>query len=91
MTRVRSMRLAAAAARALGLQRQAEELAPDSLALLDRVGLRPGDSAIDMGCGPRGILELLCVSGCRQGVGSWAWTPTRATSRWHPNSWTGRG
>jgi SAM-dependent methyltransferase len=42
------------------LQRQAEELAPDSLALLDRIGLRPGDSAIDMGCGPRGILELLC-------------------------------
>jgi ubiquinone/menaquinone biosynthesis C-methylase UbiE len=41
------------------LQRQADELAPDSSALLDRVGLRPGDSAIDLGCGPRGIIDLL--------------------------------
>jgi ubiquinone/menaquinone biosynthesis C-methylase UbiE len=41
------------------LQRQADELAPDSAALLDRVGLRPGDNAIDLGCGPRGIIELL--------------------------------
>jgi SAM-dependent methyltransferase len=41
------------------LQRQAEELAADSVALLDRVGLRPGQIAIDLGCGPRGILDLL--------------------------------
>jgi len=41
------------------LKRQAEELAPESRALLDRVGLRPGQSAIDLGCGPRGILDLL--------------------------------
>ena len=41
------------------LQRQAEELAADSAALLDRVGLRPGHRAIDLGCGPRGILDLL--------------------------------
>lgn len=41
------------------LQRQAEELSADSAALLDRVGLRPGHSAIDLGCGPRGILDLL--------------------------------
>jgi SAM-dependent methyltransferase len=41
------------------LQRQAEELAADSAALLDRVGLRPGQRAIDLGCGPRGILDLL--------------------------------
>ena len=41
------------------LQRQADELAPDSRALLDRVGLRPGHRAIDLGCGPRGILDLL--------------------------------
>ena len=41
------------------LQRQAEELAPESSDLLDRVGLRPGDSAIDLGCGPRGVIELL--------------------------------
>ncbi|HEV3288776.1 MAG TPA: methyltransferase domain-containing protein, partial [Streptosporangiaceae bacterium] len=38
---------------------QADELAPDSATLLDRVGLRPGQSAIDLGCGPRGILDLL--------------------------------
>jgi cyclopropane fatty-acyl-phospholipid synthase-like methyltransferase len=41
------------------LQRQADELAPDSRALLDRVGLQPGQSAIDLGCGPRGIVDLL--------------------------------
>lgn len=41
------------------LQRQADELAEDSRALLDRIGLQPGHSAIDLGCGPRGILDLL--------------------------------
>ena len=41
------------------LQRQADELAGDSAALLDRVGLRPGQSVIDLGCGPRGILDML--------------------------------
>jgi ubiquinone/menaquinone biosynthesis C-methylase UbiE len=41
------------------LQRQADELAPVSRALLDRVGLRPGQSAIDLGCGPRGVVDLL--------------------------------
>jgi ubiquinone/menaquinone biosynthesis C-methylase UbiE len=43
------------------LLRQSDELAPHSSALLDRVELRPGDSAIDVGCGPRGIIELLCA------------------------------
>ena len=41
------------------LQRQADELGPDDSALLDRVGLRPGHSVIDLGCGPRGMLDLL--------------------------------
>jgi SAM-dependent methyltransferase len=41
------------------LQRQADELAGDSAALLDRVGLRPGQCAIDLGCGPHGILDIL--------------------------------
>src|SRR6516225_62404 len=41
------------------LQRQADELAGDSAALLDRVGLRPGHRVIDLGCGPRGILDML--------------------------------
>lgn len=41
------------------LARQASELAPESEELIDRVGLRAGDSAIDLGCGPCGVLELL--------------------------------
>lgn len=41
------------------LQQQADELAPHSAALLDRVGLRPGQRVIDLGCGPRGIVDLL--------------------------------
>ena len=53
------------------LQRQADELAADSAALLDRVGLRPGQSVIDLGCGPRGILDMLfdCVSPVGRVVG----------------------
>lgn len=42
------------------LQRQADELAPESKAVLDRAGLRSGHSAIDFGCGPRGVIEMLC-------------------------------
>jgi ubiquinone/menaquinone biosynthesis C-methylase UbiE len=41
------------------LLRQSQDLAADSAALLDRTGLRPGQHAIDLGCGPRGILGLL--------------------------------
>lgn len=41
------------------LQRQADELRPDSVLLLDRIGLKPGQSAIDLGCGPNGIIDLL--------------------------------
>src|SRR5215470_9801557 len=41
------------------LQRQSDELRPYSAELLDRVGLEPGESAIDLGCGPRGIIQLL--------------------------------
>jgi ubiquinone/menaquinone biosynthesis C-methylase UbiE len=51
--------LGSSAGESARLQRQAAELAPDSAVLLDRVGLRPGQSAIDLGCGPRGILDLL--------------------------------
>jgi ubiquinone/menaquinone biosynthesis C-methylase UbiE len=44
------------------LQRQAEELAPISRVLLERTAW-PGQHVIDVGCGPRGVLELLveCV------------------------------
>ena len=44
------------------LQRQSEELQPEARTLLGRLGelgLRPGQTAIDLGCGPRGILDLL--------------------------------
>jgi ubiquinone/menaquinone biosynthesis C-methylase UbiE len=41
------------------LSRQADELRPESEALVERTGLGPGDRAIDVGCGPRGILDLL--------------------------------
>jgi ubiquinone/menaquinone biosynthesis C-methylase UbiE len=43
------------------LQRQAGELATESAALLDRVVLQPGQRAIDLGCGPRGIVDLLAA------------------------------
>jgi SAM-dependent methyltransferase len=42
------------------LQQQSDELAEDNSVLLDRVGLKPGDQVIDLGCGPRGIIDLLC-------------------------------
>jgi ubiquinone/menaquinone biosynthesis C-methylase UbiE len=41
------------------LHRQADELRPHSLALLDGVGVKAGWNALDLGCGPRGALELL--------------------------------
>jgi hypothetical protein len=72
------------------LQRQADELAADSAALLDRVGLRPGDSAIDLGCGPRGILGLL-AGRVSPGAGLSAWTPTRRTPPWQPSSPPSKG
>ena len=43
------------------LQRQADELRPLSSELLDHTGLGVGDSAIDLGCGPRGVLDLLAA------------------------------
>jgi ubiquinone/menaquinone biosynthesis C-methylase UbiE len=51
--------LGSSAGESARLQRQADELAADSRDLLDRVGLRPGQAVIDLGCGPRGILDLL--------------------------------
>jgi SAM-dependent methyltransferase len=41
------------------LQRQAQELAPDANRLFDRVGIRPGFRAVEIGCGPLGCLEIL--------------------------------
>ena len=44
------------------LRRQSEELRPEAEALLARIGLRPGQSAVDLGCGPSGILGLLSAA-----------------------------
>ena len=41
------------------LYRQADELRSESEAVVERAGLGAGDRAIDVGCGPRGILDLL--------------------------------
>lgn len=41
------------------LRRLPRELAPDSNQFLDRLGIQPGDRAVDIGCGPQGILDLL--------------------------------
>ncbi len=44
------------------LIRQSDELRPEAEALLAGIGLRPGDAALDLGCGPRGILDLLAAA-----------------------------
>jgi hypothetical protein len=46
------------------LQRQADKLFAPSAALVGRTTLGPGGSCIDVGCGPRGILDLRRQSGC---------------------------
>jgi len=43
----------------LRLKRQAAELRDDSARLFDRIGPGVGDRAIDLGCGPQGVLDLL--------------------------------
>src|SRR5215468_2026622 len=41
------------------LQQQAGELAGESAALFDEIGLAPGARVVELGCGPQGCLELL--------------------------------
>jgi SAM-dependent methyltransferase len=41
------------------LRRQSDELRSHGVALLDRAGVKPGWNALDLGCGPRGTIELL--------------------------------
>lgn len=43
----------------LRLRKQAEELRQESAWLFDRIGLRSGSWAVDLGCGPQGVLDLL--------------------------------
>jgi hypothetical protein len=53
------------------LRGQAEALAPLAVAVLDRVGLKEGGAAVDVGCGPAGILELLSERVGSRGEGRW--------------------
>lgn len=41
------------------LRIQGEGMAPDTRIMLDRLGVAPGWSCLDIGCGPRGITDLL--------------------------------
>jgi SAM-dependent methyltransferase len=41
------------------LKRQIANLAPDSDAQFERIGIRPGERVLDLGCGPGGVLHLL--------------------------------
>jgi ubiquinone/menaquinone biosynthesis C-methylase UbiE len=44
------------------LRRQSQELRPQTAELLGRIGLAPGQNAMDLGCGPSGILGLLSAA-----------------------------
>jgi ubiquinone/menaquinone biosynthesis C-methylase UbiE len=41
------------------LKKQAEELRQESARMFDRIGIEKGNRAIDLGCGPQGVLDLL--------------------------------
>ena len=41
------------------LKRQIADLAEDSRAHLEKVGIKPGERVVDLGCGPGGVLGLL--------------------------------
>ena len=41
------------------LKRQIADLAPDSDAQFDKIGIKPGERVVDLGCGPGGVLHLL--------------------------------
>jgi len=43
------------------LHMQGDALAPDTAIMLDRIGVGPGWRCLDLGCGPRGITDLLSM------------------------------
>jgi hypothetical protein len=48
------------------LERQANELAHDSGWLFDQIGVRAGWQVVEIGCGPRGCLDLLLPASVSQ-------------------------
>ncbi|MBV8452987.1 MAG: methyltransferase domain-containing protein [Deltaproteobacteria bacterium] len=51
------------------LRRQAEELAEDANFLFDRIAIAPGSRIVELGCGPRGCLDILSRRvGCQGSV-----------------------
>lgn len=51
------------------LRRQAEELVEDANLLFDRIAIAPGSQIVELGCGPRGCLEILSRRvGCQGSV-----------------------
>src|SRR5262249_22056881 len=60
------------------LRRQAKELHQESAWLFDRLGLRSGGRALDLGCGPQGVLDLLAE---RVGPPDMCSASTETTSR----------
>ncbi len=59
MTQPDSYLLGRAEAEEERLKRQIANLAPDSDAQFDRIGIKPGQRVVDLGCGPGGVLHLL--------------------------------
>ncbi len=59
MSQTDSYLLGRGEAERIRLRRQMAELAPDSEAQLDRIGIKPGERVFDLGCGPGGVLDLL--------------------------------
>src|SRR5262245_31909680 len=41
------------------LEAQARSMAPDARTMLERIGVGPGWRCLDLGCGPRGITDLM--------------------------------
>jgi hypothetical protein len=74
----RGCALGSSAGESARLQRQADELAPDSAALLDRVGCGRGRARSTWGAARGGLLTCW-PGGCHRAAGSWALTPTRRT------------
>jgi cyclopropane fatty-acyl-phospholipid synthase-like methyltransferase len=47
------------------LGRQSADLAPDSDAQFEKIGIKPGERVVDLGCSPGSVLNLLAKCGDR--------------------------